>query len=61
MTKTLSLGQPLPVYMFYWTAWADTDGTVHFRDDLYGHDARLLVALSHSTAPQHMEKAKPTL
>ncbi|MCR6630660.1 MAG: L,D-transpeptidase family protein [Magnetospirillum sp.] len=44
-TKTLKLERPLTVYLMYMTAWADDDGTVHFRDDLYGHDGRLKAAL----------------
>ena len=47
-TRTLRLDQPVPVYLMYWTAWADDDGTVHFRDDLYGHDGHLLDALDRS-------------
>lgn len=44
-TRTLKLERPITVYLMYMTAWADEDGTVHFRDDLYGHDARLKAAL----------------
>ncbi|MGE5476536.1 MAG: L,D-transpeptidase family protein [Bacteroidales bacterium] len=44
-TKTLKLDKPLTVYLMYMTAWADEDGTVNFRDDLYGHDGRLKAAL----------------
>jgi L,D-transpeptidase YcbB len=44
-TRTLKLERTMPVYLLYWTAWADDDGTVHFRDDLYGHDLRLIAAL----------------
>ena len=45
-TKTLRLNQPVPVYLLYWTAWADEDGTVNFRDDIYGHDSRMTAAMS---------------
>ena len=49
-TKTLKLERPLTVYLMYMTAWADEDGTVHFREDLYGHDARLKAALKRPRA-----------
>jgi murein L,D-transpeptidase YcbB/YkuD len=28
----------LPIYVVYLTAWMDENGTVHFRDDVYGRD-----------------------
>ncbi|HEV8581178.1 MAG TPA: L,D-transpeptidase family protein [Thermoanaerobaculia bacterium] len=43
---TISLPRPLPVHILYWTAWADPDGTVEFRKDIYGHDAQLEQALA---------------
>jgi murein L,D-transpeptidase YcbB/YkuD len=49
-TKTLKLEKPLTVYLMYMTAWADEDGSVHFRDDLYGHDGRLKAALKRGRA-----------
>ncbi len=56
-TQTVPLPHAIPVYMFYWTAFADPDGTVEFRDDLYGRDRRLNQALvkrdlSEQLAPQ---------
>ncbi len=44
-TKTLIMKHSLPVYLMYQTAWADTFGTVFFRDDSYGNDQRLDQAL----------------
>lgn len=32
------LSKPMPVYWVYITAWANPDGVVQFRDDVYGHD-----------------------
>lgn len=39
--KYVSLKQKLPVYLVYFTAWADANGHPHFRDDIYGHDKDL--------------------
>lgn len=41
----IRLTRTMPVYLVYWTAWVDNDGTVHFRDDVYGRDQRLEAAL----------------
>ena len=49
--RRVRLPEPVPVHFLYWTAWADTAGRLHFRDDLYGLDARLDQALRvHATA-----------
>lgn len=39
---TLALPEPVPVHVAYLTAWVDADGTIHFRDDLYGRDENLI-------------------
>ena len=41
----ISLKSPMPVYLVYWTAWVDENGTTHFRDDVYGRDERLRSSL----------------
>lgn len=45
-TRQVALGKPVPVYLFYFTAWVDGDGVVQFRDDIYGYDRALGGALS---------------
>lgn len=45
ITKTVPLAHPIMVYVQYWTAWVDADGTVHFREDNYGRDETLRRAL----------------
>lgn len=39
--KHVKLNKVLPVYLVYFTAWADDNGNVHFREDIYGHDKTL--------------------
>ena len=39
--KVINLKPSIPVTIGYFTAWVDTDGRLNFRDDVYGHDARL--------------------
>ncbi|RDV14511.1 hypothetical protein DXT99_14010 [Pontibacter diazotrophicus] len=36
--QRVDLEESVPVYLVYFTTWVEDDGTVHFRDDLYGHD-----------------------
>jgi len=44
--KTVSIPRPLPVHILYFTAWVEEDGTVEFRPDVYGADAKLIQALA---------------
>lgn len=37
-TLQLRLKEPVPVYLLYFTAFAEEDGTVNFRPDIYGRD-----------------------
>jgi len=38
-TATVTLSEPLPVHVVYWTATVDRFGEVHFYRDIYGRDA----------------------
>ncbi len=44
--RTVNLTAPVPVYLLYWTAWADPDGTLNFRRDIYDRDAPLAAGLA---------------
>ncbi|RYY17359.1 MAG: hypothetical protein EOO04_25525 [Chitinophagaceae bacterium] len=39
--KYVTLAKPIPVFIGYFTAWVDSEGLLNFRDDVYGHDAKL--------------------
>lgn len=36
--QTVWLPEPVPVHIQYWTAWIADDGTLQFRNDIYGYD-----------------------
>ena len=42
----VNLAQPIPVLILYGTAVPEDDGSVHFYDDIYGHDVDLRKALA---------------
>ncbi len=44
--KKVVLNKKIPVYIAYFTAFADKDGLVHFRKDIYNRDASLLESLT---------------
>jgi L,D-transpeptidase YcbB len=43
--RIVTLKEPVPVHLTYVTAWAADDGTVQFRNDIYGRDSLLFKAL----------------
>jgi murein L,D-transpeptidase YcbB/YkuD len=47
----IALKHHIPVYIVYETVWVDDDGTVEFREDVYGHDARQERVLPASPVP----------
>jgi murein L,D-transpeptidase YcbB/YkuD len=44
-TVRMPLPDAIPVFLAYWSAFADADGTMQFRRDIYGRDRRLIDAL----------------
>jgi murein L,D-transpeptidase YcbB/YkuD len=43
--KWVTLKEPVPVIITYFTAWVSNDGLLNFREDIYGHDNKLAVRL----------------
>jgi L,D-transpeptidase YcbB len=44
--RVIPMRTEVMVHIQYWTAWADADGGMHYRDDVYGRDAVLDRALN---------------
>ena len=45
-SRTVLLDAPVPVHLVYFTAWTDAEGQINFREDVYGRDRDLQLALS---------------
>ncbi|HPG89966.1 MAG TPA: L,D-transpeptidase family protein, partial [Hyphomicrobium sp.] len=43
--NTVTLDNPVPVHIGYFTAWAEDDGVVRIYPDYYGHEQRIKLAL----------------
>jgi len=56
----IAIKNPEPVHILYWTSWVDPDGTVEFRNDVYGHDQRLDQALRMGVVSQFEINPQPT-
>jgi len=49
--QVVNLPKHIPVYVIYLTAWFDTRGHIHFRDDIYDYDKNLEKVLRMSNSP----------
>lgn len=47
--KYVQLKDPVPVLIYYYTAWVDANGQLQFREDIYGHDKKLAGKLLQNT------------
>lgn len=56
-TRRVRLARPTPLFVVYQTAWAQPDGRVAFRPDVYGWDAKLGDALAGRAKVAHREPA----
>jgi murein L,D-transpeptidase YcbB/YkuD len=43
--RVIRIQRPITVHLLYMTAWVDEDGTLQFRNDIYGRDRKLSAAL----------------
>lgn len=43
--RIVNLERKIPIHITYLTAWVNKDGSVHFRNDVYGRDKQLAAAL----------------
>ena len=60
--NSITLDNPIPVYLVYFTARVDDGGQLHTFDDIYGNDSRVMQALRghpvRYTAPQAMDPSE---
>lgn len=49
--KWVPLKEPVPVFISYFTAWVDGKGLLHFRNDVYGHDAKMAERMFRPLSP----------
>ena len=40
--RFVTLKEEVPVFIGYFTAWVDREGRLNFRDDIYGHDKKMM-------------------
>lgn len=57
--RRVYLERPVGVYLLYSTVVADEDGTTHFFEDIYGHDARLDAVLAKGPPYPYPSPAPP--
>ncbi|CAN5714304.1 hypothetical protein BH11BAC4_BH11BAC4_15330 [soil metagenome] len=43
--RYVKVKDPVPVLITYYTAWVDESGALHFADDIYGHDKKLMAKM----------------
>jgi len=43
--QRVSLSEPVPVLLLYWTVNVDADGSVYFKEDIYQRDSKVLAGL----------------
>jgi murein L,D-transpeptidase YcbB/YkuD len=46
------MAEPVSVYLMYWSAFANQNGQVGFRDDPYGWDGKLAASVERRSATQ---------
>lgn len=59
-TRHVRLTNRVPVYLQYWTAWVDPDGSLQLRKDVYQHDNVMMNALRNQGAYRSAEQLAAT-
>jgi len=58
-TRRVRVKTAIPVYLLYFTAFVDEDGTVEFRGDVYGRDGNMAAALVDLEVRRRLVSAQP--
>jgi murein L,D-transpeptidase YcbB/YkuD len=59
--KTVWLIEPIPIHIAYLTAWVDDDGSIQFRNDIYGLDKVLDEAMNRRDKAIAVQQEQPKL
>ncbi len=64
MTLRIPIKRKIPLFLVYWTSWINSKGSVHFRNDIYLWDKKILNYLkmhpSEKIIQQHLEQKSGT-
>lgn len=61
LTKNIPLDQTLPIYVAYFTVWEDEAGQMHFADDVYDKDQKLIEVLKYSPDGRYHESTEQSM
>lgn len=53
--RYLRLAEKVPVHLMYLTSWVDEKGVLNFREDIYGYDSPMMMALNRSVPEDNEE------
>jgi murein L,D-transpeptidase YcbB/YkuD len=56
--KFVKLQKAVPVVITYYTAWVDDAGRLNFREDVYGHDKKLVAKMFSNPQPDLQARPK---
>ncbi len=56
-SRSINLTEKVPVYLTYFTAWADASGKIQFFDDIYGRDVAMAKAFTYDPSAKKLNNS----